>query len=487
MLNKSNGYPSGCNKLALALAATSVALVGCGGAVDDIDGPWRVNASGKITQNGSEFDVRCASWFGLDGQHESSDIDGNPSGAPMELYTGYMWWQESGRTAQTTMDELKDLGLNMIRLPISPQTLDPNDPQGIGDRRDGGALKNHESIRQDNARQAMEDFIKLADKNNIAVLIDVHSCSNYVSWRAGRLDAAPPWIDANKPAYDYTREDYTCASGEDAYGEAQWLEDLKEIAGLSASLGVGNIVGIDIFNEPWDYTWAEWKDLAEKAYDVISAENDDLLIWVEGVGAETADGISIPHGNEAISPSWGENFYEFDNAPLDIPKEKLVLSPHTYGPSTFVHKQFLDNCSGLEGNAAGEAGCAVIIDPLILREGWDEHFGYLKDQGYAVIIGAFGGNMTWPENLSDWDNEKESWAHVSVNTDEEWQNALVDYMTDKNIEGCYWSVNPEPHTLDGSRDAIYYSPYSPDGNVEAFGSWNGFNSAVTTLLKRLWD
>jgi len=110
-------------------------------------GRWRVNESGKITRDGTVFPVQCGAWFGLEGQHEPKDAENNPNGAPLEMYVGNMWWADTGRTIQQTMSEIKDLGINVIRLPIAPQTLDPNDPQGIGDVRSGGVLKNHEFVR----------------------------------------------------------------------------------------------------------------------------------------------------------------------------------------------------------------------------------------------------------------------------------------------------------------------------------------------------
>ena len=56
--------------------------------------------------------MRCGAWFGLEGQHEPSkekDPEGtNPSGAPLELYIGNMWWDNnSKRTIQQTMTEIK--------------------------------------------------------------------------------------------------------------------------------------------------------------------------------------------------------------------------------------------------------------------------------------------------------------------------------------------------------------------------------------------
>ena len=443
---------------------------------------YRVDASGNITEDGTVFNVRCGNWFGLEGQHEPPDAEHNPDGAPMELYVGNMWWANTGRDIQQTMDEIKELGINMIRLPIAPQTLDPTDPQGIGSVQSGGVLKNHESVMQDNSRQALEDFIKLADRKNLKVLIDIHSCSNYVGWRAGRLDAAPPYVDADRVDYEFTREDYTCASGKDEYNETKWLDNLKEIAGFPKALGVDNIIGIDIFNEPWDYTWEEWKELAEAAYEAIDSVNQDVLIFVEGIGSKTTAGVEIPHGAEETNPNWGENLFGMGDNPLNIPKDRIVMSPHTYGPSVFVQKQFLeDDCSDLEGDEAGDADCQIDIESDRLEPGWEEHFGYLRDQDYAVVVGEFGGNINWPEDTRA--VEQEMWSHITGTPDIDWQNALVDYLIKKNIQGCYWAINPES----GDTGGLYTTPYKPDVNEAAWGEWGDFDPAKTDLIIRYWD
>jgi endoglucanase len=448
------------------------------------EGRFRVDADGNITKNGEVFPVQCGSWFGLEGQHEPKDAENNANGAPLELYMGNMWWADTGRTIQQTMTEIKELGINTIRLPIAPQTLDPTDPQGIGDIRSGGVLKNHESVRQTNARQAMEDFIILADQNDIEVIVDIHSCSNYLGWRAGRLDANPPYADATRVGYDFTREEYSCGGGgeiDHPYNETIWLENLRDIAGLQEQLGVDNIIGIDIFNEPWDYTWDEWATLAESAYQAISEVNSDVLIVVEGVGSLTSDGTEVPHGDMATNPNWGENFYGFAERPLNIPKDRLVLSPHTYGPSVFVQSNFLtEECEGLEGDAAGEANCQIVIDPAKIEPGWDEHFGYLRAQGYAMVVGEFGGNMQWPNNTRA--AEQEMWSHITTNVDEQWQNAFVDYMTENNIQACYWSINPESADTGG----LYEHAHVPETNESGWGTWLGFDAIKTALVKRLW-
>jgi aryl-phospho-beta-D-glucosidase BglC (GH1 family) len=460
---------------------------------------FRVNPQGRITKNGQVFPVHCGSWFGLEGRHEPSNDPTNPSGAPMEQYIGNTFWANggagTGRTVQQTMSEIKGMGINMIRLPIAPQSLNPTDPQGTG-----SVLKNHPSVRVANSRLALEQIVQAAAANNIEVLLDVHSCSNYVGWRKGRLDARPPYVDANRDNYDFTRETYSCAATNNpapvthiqAYNQTMWLDTLRTLAGLGQQLGVDNIIGIDIFNEPWDYTWQDWKTLAESGYQAINAVNPNALIFVQGVSATannqdgTPDTITqVPHGDPASTPNWGENLFEAGTNPINIPKDRVVFSPHTYGPSVFVQKMFMDpaqpQCAGLESDAAGNAKCNIVINPTQLRAGWEEHFGYLKSQGYAVVVGEFGGNLDWPAGPASI-RDRNRWSHITPGVDAQWQNALVDYMTSKGIEGCYWAINPES----GDTAGWYGHAYDPVTNTAGWGEWRPFDQRKTNLLTRLW-
>ena len=322
-------------------------------------------------------------------------------------------------------------------------------------------------------------------------MLDIHSCSNYVGWRKGRLDARPPWVDADRDNYDFKRENYSCAATGNPptvttthpYNTTMWLDNLRTVAGLGTALGVDNIIGIDIFNEPHDYTWAEWKSLTEQAYTAINAVNPNTLLFVQGIGtnAGTQDGTPAtvtpqPHGVAATNPNWGENLFEAGTNPINVPKERLVFSPHTYGPSVFVQKMFMDpaqtQCTGLEGDAAGDADCNIVINPTLLRQGWEEHFGYLKQQGFAMVVGEFGGNLDWPLGQASI-RDRNRWSHITPGVDGQWQNAFVDYMVSKGIEGCYWSINPES----GDTAGWYGHAYDPISNTSGWGEWRTFDAA----------
>jgi aryl-phospho-beta-D-glucosidase BglC (GH1 family) len=484
-----NGSPS------LSTVSTSVPFtVGAAG-----NAVFRVNPQGRITKNGTVFPVRCGSWFGLEGRHEPSDDPVNPSGAAMEQYIGNTSWanggQGTGRTIAQTMTEIAGMGINVIRLPLVPQTLNANDPQGTGN-----VLKNHSSVRIANSRLALETMIRAADAANIEVMLDIHSCSNYVGWRKGRLDARPPWADADRDNYDFKRENYSCAATNNPpsvttthpYNTTLWLDNLRTVAGLGTALGVDNIIGIDIFNEPHDYTWAEWRSLTEQAYTAINGVNPNILLFVQGIGtnAGTQDGTPdtvtpVPHGDDFLNPNWGENLFEAGGSPPNIPRERLVYSPHTYGPSVFVQRMFMDpaqtQCSGLEGDEAGDADCNIVINPTLLRQGWEEHFGYLRQLNYAIVVGEFGGNMDWPRGQASI-RDRDRWSHITTAVDQQWQDAFVSYMVEKGIEGCYWSINPES----GDTAGWYGHAYDPISNESGWGEWRTFDQRKTNLLNRLW-
>jgi hypothetical protein len=141
-------------------------------------------------------------------------------------------------------------------------------------------------------------------------------------------------------------------------------------------------------------------------------------------------------------------------------------------------------CAGLEGDAAAAAGCNIVINPTLLRQGWQEHFGYLKAQGYAIVIGEFGGNMQWPRGKASL-RDQQLWSHITDNTiDQQWQNAFVDYLLSVGItDTIYWSINPES----GDTGGLYTTPYQPGSNEAGWGTWGAVDQTKLTLLRRLWN
>jgi hypothetical protein len=457
-------------------------------------GKFRVNAAGKFTADGVAFQMRGGNWFGLEGQD-----DLQRPGA-MELYIGSVFWADPSnqRTIAKTMQEITaaPLSFNTIRLPVAPQTLVKKHPDGDYTRTDIKIRNNDPSkYPYNDAREALEDFIKQAAKNNLYVILDMHSCSNHIGWRAGWVDDLPPWTDANRDNYKYKKENKTCRGGEDDYTVDKWLADIRALAKLPKDLGVNNVIGIDCFNEPFKYSWSEWADLAAMCYQAMAEVNDDLIAFVEGVSGthwNHTDNTSAPEPigpAGTTNPNWGENLYGQQFDPIQIPKDRLCFAPHTYGPSVYVQSQFIDQsnpaCVGLEDDAAGKAKCKLVVERsnaevvAKLGKGWDDHFGYLVDQGYCVMMGEFGGTKNWPANPVDPDAAT-VWAHLPKATryDWEWQNIFVDYMKAKGLTNfTYWSINPES----GDTGGLYNHAYSKS-NESGWGVWQGLDTEKANML-----
>ena len=464
---------------------------------------FRVDSSGNITANGTAIRIKGGSWFGLEGRYELNTDPTNPSGAPMEQYMGNVFWAPSGRTYVQDINEFKAMGINTVRIPISPQTLTGTDPQGMAPN-----LKNDPSVIIPNSLLALQTIIKDLDAAGIYVILDIHSCSNYVDWRKGRLDARPPYVDATRNtdppgSYLFSREDSSCSATNNpstvtriqAYNETLWLANLRTLAGMESSLGVSNLMGIDLYNEPWDYTWADWSKLAGDAYTAIQAVNPNLLMFVEGTSsvANTQDGIvgnevTQPYGT-GPEPNWGGNLYSAGGAPPAIPKNQLVFTPHVYGISVSVNPVFVNQtapgCAGLSGDAAGDAKCPLVMpSAATLAVGWDQQWGYLKAMGYAVVIGEFGGNMQWPGGKASI-RDQNRYSYVTDHTiDAQWQQAFVNYLVAKGIDDTiYWSINPES----GDTGGLYTTPYDPISNTSGWGTWGALDQTKLTMLAKLWN
>ncbi|MDC0677528.1 glycoside hydrolase family 5 protein [Sorangium atrum] len=462
-------------------------------------GKFRVNLSnGRITVDGTDTQIRGGNWFGLEGQDDTAR-----PGA-MELFIGSMFWADNSakRTIEDTLKEIKSSGLkfNTVRLPIAPQTLVQGHPDGdysIEDPR----IRNNDPDKYPyaNAYEAFTDFLKLADKNGVYVVLGMHSCSNHIGWRKGKLNDGPPWVDSDRENYEYKKDDYTCVDGEDAYNKDKWLADIRTMAQLPKKLNIKNVLGIDCFNEPWKYSWSEWADLAKECYDVIKSENDDIIAVVEGVSSSHqkpgASGLELdpePFGTEGINPNWGENFYGQAAYPIQIPRDRLCFSPHTYGPAVFVQKHHVDQskpeCVGLEDDAAAEAKCQLVVNRnnaeavATMEKGWDEHFGYLRAQNFCVLIGEFGGVKDWPKNELE-PAAAQRWAHLPANArhDWEWQNIFVNYLKKRKMtDFLYWSINPES----GDTGGLYGHKYT-DANKDGWGTWTGLDTEKVQMLSGL--
>ena len=338
--------------------------------------------------NGQEIQVRGISHFGF-----------NATILQPEFLWAMGWKQQ--------IAQIKSLGFNAIRLPIVPDTLYNATPVNQLSYID--AALNPELIGK-TPLQTLDLWMAEADRQGMYILLDFHSVS--------KLRQYPTWF-VSSPA------DFGLIYNNSAYTEADWLRDLALLAKRYRNLS--HFFGMDIYNEPNGIVrWAAgdpndsnpidfWKPAAELASAAVLAANPNLLIFVQGINGEF-DGKE----NSNIPMNWGEDFQPQAYLPLNIPSNKLVLTPHTYGPDVFMKSSF--SSSNFPAN---------------LPANWDTLFGQFN-QRYSIVVGEWGGQYG---------------PGPSGQLDVTWQNAFVDYLISKGMRnGFYWCYTPNSGDTGGILD-----------------------------------
>ena len=286
-------------------------------------------------------------------------------------YVAHGLWSRNWKDMITQM---KALGFTSVRVPFCPKTL-----QGVATN--SIDYSKNSDLQGLNSLEILDKVLAELDKQGMYFLLDHHypDCQTLANL----------W--------------YT-----DNYSEQDWINDLTFVATRYHSNS--HFLGLDLKNEPhgnasWgtDDKATDWRLAAQRAASAVMAVNDQILMFVEGVQENSLCSGSTTHW-------WGGNLEPVKCYPLDIPKRRLVFSPHVYGPDVYGQSYFND--SNFPNNM-----------PAI----WEAHFGYLVDEGYAVIFGEFGGK----------------YGHGGDAKDIVWQDALVSYMVSKGIHDFfYWSWNP---------------------------------------------
>lgn len=334
----------------------------------------------------------------------------SPQGDPVQL-RGVNWFGFEvndhvvhglwARNWQEMILQMKQLGFNAVRLPVCPPTLQGSSVSSIDYSR-------NPDLAGKNSLQILDMIMAKFDAEGMYILLDHHrpDC-NAISelWYTG------------------------------SYSEQQWINDLTFMAQRYSHLS--HFFAIDLKNEPHgSATWGannpgtDWNKAAERAGSAILAANPNLLIFVEGIQES-----SVCSGN--VNHWWGGNLEPQACTPINLPADKLVLSPHVYGPDVYNQPYF--NVGNFPANM-----------PAI----WDAHFGQFAGT-YAVVLGEFGGR----------------YGHGGDPKDKTWQDALVDYLIAKNMRGgFYWSWNPN----------------SGDTGGILQDDWNNVWTDKMALLQRLW-
>ncbi len=351
-------------------------------------------SEGVIFKGTQPIKLKGANWFGFE--------------TPDHVVHG-LW----SRGYKQMINEMKGMGINSLRIPVCPATL--NGSKKIGSinfgETDNNDFKNQDGTIK-NSLEILDIVLQELNRNQIYILLDMH-----------RID----------PNCGYISDLWYV----DGYSEQQWIQDLQMMADRYSNLEY--LMGIDLKNEPHGAaTWGtgnsstDWNTAAEKAGKAVIEVNPKVLIFVEGVQENpTCSQSNYNHW-------WGGNLEPFACDPIDpemVPKSKLVLSPHVYGPDVYNQPYF--NVSNFPANM-----------PAI----WDQHFGYLVDQGYTIVPGEWGGRYEGKDKV--------------------WQDAMVTYFNNKQIcNSFYWSWNPN----------------SGDTGGILQDDWRTIHTSKKNMLQGYWD
>ncbi|MBW4645148.1 MAG: cellulase family glycosylhydrolase [Goleter apudmare HA4340-LM2] len=310
-----------------------------------------------IDAEGEVVLLRGVNWFGIE----------------TELHAPHGLWK---RDYQEMLVEIRKLGYNLIRLPYSVAALRLPDVSGI----DFSIGRNSE-LQGKTPLEVMDVIIQEAERQGLLILLDSH-----------RLN------DQRIPELWYG----------DGFTEVDWIDTWKMLA--QRYKNQANVIGADLKNEPHGQaSWGtndlatDWRLAAERVGNAILSVNPNWLIVVEGVEN------NVP--GQKLKQHWqGGNLEGVKRYPVRLSRpDKLVYSPHEYGPGVYNQPYFSEPDF-----------------PKNLSDRWQIGFNYISSEKIApVLIGEFGGRQV-----------------DTISPEGIWQNELVKYIDKNNLSFAYWSWNP---------------------------------------------
>ena len=293
---------------------------------------------------------------------------------------------------------IADHGFNLLRIPISTEL--------VNNWEDGeypAANYNNATNAYLNGLNSLEIFdhvIGQCRANGIKIMIDFH-CA--VTDAMGHNK--PLWTDGDVSVDDY-------------YRGLEWI--------ASRYKNDDTIIALDLENEPhgkhnesprakWDGSKDSdnWKYIAEQAAGKALAKNPNLLVMVEGIEIYPKDiksngNFKSQNEDDYLFNWWGGNLRGVADNPVDLGKNqnKLVYSPHDYGPTVYEQPWFKGSYD---------------FDSL-MKDCWHDNWFYIQEENIApLLIGEWGGYMTEP-NIT-------------------WMTYLRQLISENKINHTFWCFN----------------------------------------------
>lgn len=323
------------------------------------DFPLVTSGNQILDADGDPVIWQGVNWFGLETSNQ----------APHGLWA---------RDYRDMLSQIADLGFNTIRVPFSIQAMQGSTTSGI----DYSAGRNAE-LKGLTPIEVMDEVIAEAGRQGLMIILDNHSLAN-----DGYMYDL--WFDQG------------------GYTEDDWIDNWRMIA--TRYRDADHVVAFDLKNEPHGRaTWGDgaatdWRLAAERAGNAILEISPDKLIVVEGIEGPV-------EGGQVLQINWwGGNLEGVLKNPvrLSVPN-RLVYSPHEYGPEVFDQPWFSD--PNME---------------QVLAERWQAGFGFIHTENIApLLIGEFGAKA------------------VDLSTIEgRWITQFAEFLSSNGISWTFWAWNP---------------------------------------------
>ncbi|MCM1186106.1 MAG: cellulase family glycosylhydrolase [Lachnoclostridium sp.] len=384
----------GCNmgtKTDLSIVSAALNDAGCNVEKGNVDR----NAQNNNQQNGngqvkgkdvsellarSENAVQGDDWLFTDG-NKIVDKDGK-----QVWLTGVNWFGYNTGTNTfdglwnsqlvPTVKAIADHGFNLIRVPMSAELIN----QWAAGEYPRANYNNayNEELNAMNSLEIFDYFLALAEENGIKVMIDIHSAETNASGHTVNL-----WYTDKVTVEDY-------------YAALEWMAERYK--------DNDTVIAYDLKNEPHGKpnegknaaVWNDskdannWKYVAETAAAKVLSKNPNVLILVEGTEiypVKKGGDYSSTDSGDYYFNWWGGNLRAVADYPIDLGKyqNKLVYSPHDYGPTVYEQPWFQKNYT---------------YDSL-MEDCWGDNWFYIYEEDIApLLIGEWGGfmrepNLTW--------------------------------------------------------------------------------------------
>lgn len=298
----------------------------------------------------------------------------------------------------SSLASIADHGFNLLRVPISSELInnwaDGEYPEANYNQATNSYLEGMNSL------EIFDYVVGQCRANGIKIMIDIH-CA--VTDSMGHMK--PLWTDG-----DISEQDYL--------DSLSWMAERYK--------NDDTIIAYDLKNEPhgkqnesprakWDDSKDadNWKYIAEKAANAVLSKNENALVMVEGIEIYPKDikkngNFSSQNEDDYFFNWWGGNLRGVADNPVDLGKyqNKLVYSPHDYGPAVYEQPWF-------EGGYTFDS---------LYEDCWYDNWFYIQDKNIApLLIGEWGGYMTEP-NVT-------------------WMTYLRQLISENRINHTFWCFN----------------------------------------------